>query len=272
MDFNKITLYSLTNLIDFWMPGGTESPSYLIKDITGLGPPDYDVTIVPKLDYGGDFQYSRPVSREIVIRLELCPNYGAGETASSLRRILYSLVGGLTSTSLTFKNNDTFVSKISGYLTKFEIVPFSKDPEVQMTIKCPDSYLSDNGKYLGSLPLDDETGRWIFANIGEVPVGFEFVVQLGLNASQWYFVPAPLSPGFAINYSFLVDDQITLDTRDGSKNIWLKRGTDPKISILPYIINMTWPKIKPGGQVYWIKDQATSTVISYSYTPLYMGF
>lgn len=142
MEFNKIKLHG-RYVLDLPLLGARPSDSYHLKSVDGLGPPDIDV-VVANHQYAG----RTTQSREVVMRIELNPNFALGETASSLREALYGLLVAnifqqlsAQSSKIELLLDDTPVVYTEGYIKKFEIVPFTKDQEVQITFSCPNPYL-----------------------------------------------------------------------------------------------------------------------------------
>ena len=141
MYFTKVLLTGITP-ISLPIVGALPSDVYILKSVEGLGPPEVDVSITKTLNAGGVYQGRQPQNREIVLMIGLNPNYKIGQTVSDLRESLYGFLtpGYLDHVVIEIVNGVTTIAKTIGYVKKIEINPFSKDPQVQVTLACLKPY------------------------------------------------------------------------------------------------------------------------------------
>lgn len=113
-----------------------------IRNIDGLDPVKASVSTSPfgAVD-GTAFTGASVLSRNIVLTLHPNPDWD-NWTYESLRRLLYSYFMPKRQTRLVFISDDLVPVEISGYVESCEINMFSKDPELLVSIICPDPYFT----------------------------------------------------------------------------------------------------------------------------------
>ena len=183
MYFTKIRLNGLT-FIDLPIVGALPSDKYILKEASGLGPPEVDVTIAPTLNAGGIYQGRRPQSREIVLNIGLNPDYTAGQSVSDLRTTLYGMLTPGSGDYITIEiiNDSTVLASAIGYVKNLEIVPFSKEPMVQLVLVCPSEY------FQGPADIYVQTPNKAFpeiTNLGTAPAGFRMELTFTGSLSYW---------------------------------------------------------------------------------------
>ncbi len=147
-----------------------------ILDISGLEPVKAEITTTPFSQDGELFQNARVSKRNIVLKLGLNPNW-VDQTMSSLRQLLYKYFLPKSSCTLTFYSDDMPVVQIQGYVEDFEPNMFSQDPEIQISIICPQPDFVEIGRttYYGT---DRPTTNIYLQNDGTVETGFELELDL----------------------------------------------------------------------------------------------
>lgn len=253
MKFTKLRINGLT-AVDLPIVGATPSDVYILKDVDGLGPPEVDVSIADTLNAGGFYQGRRPQSREIVARVGLNPDFSAGQTASDLRASLYGMLTPGASDNLTVQIMDgvTVLVQTLGYVKKMEINPFSKDPEVQVTIACLSWYL-EVPNLLFVAPADKAAPA--IDNVGTAPSGIHLEVVFTSNLSSWTLTNAA-GKKMLVTYAFLTGDKLTIDTRPGSRGIWLVRGGVTTNIIWALSADSTWLMLHGGNNIFSTSSQA----------------
>lgn len=112
--------------------------SYIIKDVTGLGPVPTDISMMDSAFYGGGvWNSSSPNTRNIVITIRYKPNHANGETVTSLRDELYSWFMTGTALEMDFVTPNKGVLRITGHVETHEPVIFSANPVSVISILCP---------------------------------------------------------------------------------------------------------------------------------------
>ena len=230
--YNTVRLFGL-NAID--LPVGDTADyddSYICKGIDGLGPPENDVSISR-----GKFQASAPRERQLVVRVGLNALWsGVGVTAATLRQSLYGLLtGGYTGNgvSVILMQDATEVARVDGArVSKFEINPFSKDPEVLITLDCLGAYWSAPADYhvpsLGTLSKTNPS----FNNTGDAPTGLHMKITFTGTVDTWQIQTQGGLKKLAVRYApdvsarFLSGDILEFDTTPGQRFIQVTRGVD----------------------------------------------
>jgi hypothetical protein len=218
MYYTKIRLAGSTT-VDLPIKGALPTDTFILKGVDGIGPPQIDVSIANTLYQGGVYQNRRPQNKQIVIRIGMNPDYSVGETPADIRSLLYSLLtGGYTDAGvLVMLMDDTDeLARIQGYISKFEIVPFSKDPEVQLTIDCVSAYFEAPLAVHPSLGAMSKSAP-SFTNDGTGPTGFEFSITFTGTLSYWALTGAGGLKQMRFNYPFSSGDILSFGTVDGNR-------------------------------------------------------
>lgn len=196
--------------------------SIRLEKIEGLGPPDVNLFLGDFARDGGFYGGRRVPPRTITLILSLNPDYGEGETVDGLRLLLYKtfmdpfvMSDGLT---LVLKD-DTFADRyVQGYTEKFDGDIFSDDTTVMITMRCPNPYILD----VAPTELEASGPTFPFDYEGSAETGFVITAEITTNTPV---VTLDLNDGITmtINYTFLDDDILTIDTRRGQRRIQLTR-------------------------------------------------
>lgn len=210
------------------------------------------------------------VDREIVLRVVLNPEWGLSEDYSTLRDHIYRGISGSRTGQITLRLLDTgiIVAEITGVITKVEVPIFSKTPEMQITINCPDAMLVS--------PLPQNVNTSIFQTDGTgikgavvdpqstAPHGL--VAQFTHTGANDIFVIKDNDPSnvsseweLRLEYSFLSGDVLTVDTRTRTRAIYITRSAT-RIDMLSHMsLDSTWPLIYPGANHIWIAGLNTGS-------------
>lgn len=249
--------------------GASPSDKFILKNIDGLGPPDFLINIGKSIYQNGIYQGSRPQPRQIVARVGLNPDYTIGETVESLRETLYSMISAASGVT-TFEawNGLTRVAITIGWVSKCEIVPFAKDPEVQITLDCQDAYMR------APLPIDvDLTGMSTSTlevdDIGSIHTGFRLDITLTANLSS-FRISQDLATYLHVDYAFLSGDHVVFNTIEGQRDIIRTRSGTP-ISLIDNISsNSEWIPLFRGVNELTMSS-SSFTYNELTYQPLYLG-
>lgn len=122
--------------------GRAESDLIQIRNIDGLDPVKASVTTSPygSVD-GASYTGSKVLSRNIVLTLKPNPNWDTW-TYEKLRRLLYSYFMPKLLTRLVFYSDDMIPVEIYGIVEGVSVNMFTKEPELQVSIICPDPYFT----------------------------------------------------------------------------------------------------------------------------------
>ena len=272
MKMTKIKLIGLS-AIDLPIVGALPSDNYILKSAEGLGPPEIDVLISDTINAGGYYQGRRPHNRELVFMVGINPDYKIGQTAADLRTTFYGLLtpGYSSSVLVEIIDGANTVATITGYVKKLEINPFSKDPEVQITIACLQPYFQDKN-LLYIVPTVATDVR--ITNLGTAPAGFHMELIFTANVTNWKIENAAgvLGPGQKMDfvYNFLIGDKLTIDTRPGFRGVWLTRGGLTTNIIYTLSSSSIWYMLHGGVNIFTASSLAFTWGDVY-YLPQYWG-
>jgi Phage tail protein len=252
MHWTKLRLNGLT-VVDLPIIGALPSDLYILKSVDGLGPPEIDVSIADTLNAGGVYQGRRPQSREIVAQVGLNPDYTAGQSVSDLRASLYGMLtpGYVDNVNIQIIDTAAVVVQTTGYVSKLEINPFSKDPEVQITIPCLQQYLQ--ALSLLFLTPGSKSAPAI-NNVGTAPAGFFMEVIFTAGVTNWTLSDSS-GKKMQFNYVFLNGDTLRFDTRPGSRGIWLVRAGVTTNIIYALSTDSIWYMLYGGNNVFATSSQ-----------------
>lgn len=220
MYFTKIRLNGL-EVIDLPIVHARPSDLYILKNADGLGPPEVEVSILDTINAGGFYQGRRVHSRELVFLVGLNPTYENNQRVSDLRESLYGLLTPdlAESVKIEIMDEETSLAYTTGYVKKFEVVPFSKTPEVQITMACLQQYwVTPSNLYV---ELTDKLHPFI-ENVGTAPAGFHMEVIFSSSVSGWTLMD-DFNKKMLFNYTFGAGDILIIDTRPGMRGIWVNK-------------------------------------------------
>lgn len=122
--------------------GRVETDLVQITNIEGLDPVKASVNTSPYGSVDGtSYMGSSVLSRNIVLTVKPNPNWDTW-TYESLRRLLYSYFMPKSLTRLVFYSDDMDPVQIYGVVEDVSGSRFSKEPELQVSIICPDPYFT----------------------------------------------------------------------------------------------------------------------------------
>jgi Phage tail protein len=122
--------------------GRAETDLIQIRNIDGLNPVKASVNTSPfgSVD-GASYVGSSVLARNIVLTLHPNPDW-RNYTYESLRKLLYSYFMPKRTTKLIFYSDDMNPVYIQGVVEDVQVNMFSKDPELLVSIICPDPYFT----------------------------------------------------------------------------------------------------------------------------------
>jgi hypothetical protein len=122
--------------------GRAETDLVQIRNIDGLDPVKASVNTSPLGSVDGvAYTGSNVPSRNIVLTLHPNPNWH-NWSYEGLRRLLYSYFMPKRPVRLVFYSDDIAPVEISGVVESCDVNPFSQDPELLVSIICPDPYFT----------------------------------------------------------------------------------------------------------------------------------
>ena len=185
--------------------GRPETDLIQIRNIDGLDPVKASVNTSPfgSVD-GASFTGASVLSRNIVLTLHPNPDW-KDWTYEALRRLLYSYFMPKRLTRLVFYSDDMIPVEISGVVEDVSVNIFSKDPELQVSIICPDPYFTSlDPTVITGLTNDDaitveyggtiEAGMHVKVTATADPVPSDIGIQIGDPKVTYFAVLASINP------------------------------------------------------------------------------
>lgn len=263
----------------------TNQNPYNIKGIDGLSP-DQIVNSRFMGPNGAPLNDLAMLNRDMVILIELNPDFESNQTFSELRDELYKLIWtsrtGLT--QFQFKDDTTVVAVVYGTVSKFETTQFAKKQMIQMTVRCEEPLLRAPSRV--DVYTDDFSSRHftIIDNKSNAPHGFRFYLKVRNNVETLMIgSPDTSVPGGiglkmkpTVHGGFQVNDFISGSSEFNNKYLYLIRDAEfiPIIDSIQF--GSTWPLMFPGETDLFMVDvdNLLTDVIridSMSYYPTYWG-
>lgn len=247
-----------------------------ISFIDGLSPADAQIsTSKYAIVCGEHFEGSRVNMRNIVLTLELEPNYSAGETVEQLRDELYRYFTTRHEVSLEFHSTGFSPRRITGYVESFEAPLFVQDPAVQISIVCPNPYFESTEET--QIAADESPGTLIEVyNGGDTAVGAVidiFATEDSDDVSISSYSEETLeTTAMYVNYPLEKYRAIVFNTNTGSKTVEQYQSTI--ISLLPYVSRESeWLRFEPGMNQFThnTTDQNAVNQMSIRFRERYVG-
>lgn len=265
-----------------------DSGEYIVKSITGLDPVNASIVTA---DYaymdGGAYQTANVSTRNIVLTLGYNPSYTTSDPIGTLRRSLYSWFKPKMRVELRFLSSNFETVKCVGYVETFETVMFSADPEVQISILCPDPGLySLSTTTIPFVAPVGKTATITVNNPGDENVGFALIVENYYSPTMSGFTVTRTSPDVkTMQYieaiaAYESTIAVKINTVKGAKSAAWKLQSTYNVNapfgganILGYING--WLELYPGQNLIKIDYNASftpvSTTASLSFIPKYAG-
>lgn len=249
---------------------------YNIKSILGL---DAD-SIVPQYygSPGGSTYYSLALDKRVItMQIGLNPSFSNGKSYSQLRdefykKIYSSRYGKL---KLIFKEGNSAVATISGFISKFEAPLFDQVPQLNLTIECNEPMLKAVEPVTIYTPDLNPYNTLISDNKSTSPHGFSFKMQISSAVSlpsltiidptdTWFFSMAPTG-GF-------INQDILHFSSDYFKELYIERAGVGIIYLADAIVTgSVWPLIFPGDNTFNFTHSENLLWLYLSYLPTYWG-
>lgn len=231
---------------------GIEADLIQIKNIVGLGPVKATVNTTPFGSVDGESHHGSSVGkRNIVITVGFNANW-IDHTIESLRTFLYEYFMPKSHVSLRFFSTLRPTCEIEGVVESCEPVLFSKQPEMQISIICPQpDFISIVETTLEGNTVDDDSVVEIEYE-GTAETGFE--LEVGVGDPSWTYSGNVLVKNITEDVQTL-STETTLDAANkmmmgsvrGNKYIQSMNGVGFITDLLRVtLIEDKWPELRPG--------------------------
>lgn len=236
--------------------GRAETDLVQIRNIDGLDPVKASVNTSPlgSVD-GAAYTGSNVIERNIVLTIHPNPDW-ASWTYESLRRLLYSYFMPKRPVQLVFYSDDMPPVQISGIVESVEVNPFSSDPEVLVSIICPDPYFTAldseviagqsvrTGGAVKNISYDGtvEAGIHVEVSFTSGPAPTVIGIQIGDPAISYFTVAATVGSAMYFEMSSIPMQKFVQNVSIGSGVI---TNLLSKVQIRE---GSSWPILQPGEQ------------------------
>ena len=172
--------------------GRAETDLIQLRNVDGLDPVKASVNTSPRGSVdGASYTGSSVLSRNIVLTVHPNPDWDLW-TYESLRRLVYQYFMPKRETRLVFYSDDMVPVEISGVVEDVSVNIFSKDPELNVSIICPDPYFT-------ALDPTVVTGQTGPSGVDPIIVDYNGTVETGMHVKVTATPdPAPSDIGIQI--------------------------------------------------------------------------
>lgn len=279
---------------------------YQIVQIEGLNPPNAKINLLNMANIdGARFNNSKLETRELVVTVKL---NGSGADVEANRQRLYRYFPTKDWCKFYYTNNFRNVF-IEGYVNTVQVSPFAKDERMQISIICPQPYFKSlymiiddiskvlnrfefpfafgsNGATNPDVPTDPGTDDAIpFSEIemdrvtnvyndSESETGMMIEIEVIQPIDTITIQNTDSGEFFTINYSFVQNDKIIINTNLGSKSISLVRD-GVTYNIFPALVKgSTFFQLNIGNNFFGFtvgESEASSVHIVFKHYTVYRG-
>lgn len=182
--------------------GRAETDLIQIRNIEGLNPVKASVNTSPlgSID-GASYTGGSILSRNLVLTIHPNPDWDTW-TYESLRKLLYRYFMPKRPVRLVFESDDLVPVEISGIVEDVAVNPFSEDPELLVSVICPDPYFTAVDPIV-------VTGQAVRSGGAVVVIDYQGTIETGVQVKVTHVTaPSPTSIavqiGDSTNIRFLV--------------------------------------------------------------------
>lgn len=240
-----------------YLPVLTDDASgFTVRNVDGLGPVRAEIvtSTFAMLD-GSNFQASSVDNRNIVITVGL-ESYHGSLTVKDLRDKIYSVFMPKNKVDLAFYDhslatNQTKEYVTSGYVESCEPNIFSQDPEIVISIICPNPFFYDPAETLFQGTSTQTTDMSDVDYAGSSDNGFYLRMPITDAAVRsiiiYRMLPSGLVETYALRYAqYQVGDVLEVSTTHKAKTVTITRN-NTKFSILHAVDPVSvWLELAPG--------------------------
>ena len=235
--------------------GRPETDLIQVHNINGLDPVKASVTTSPYGSVDGtSYTGSSVQNRNIVLTLKPNPNWDTW-TYENLRRLLYSYFMPKLIIRLVFYSDDMIPVEIYGVVESVDINMFSKEPNLQVSIICPDPYftalnptvLSGQNGDLNTFDYNGNVESGIVVKVTHVSGNPTTIgIQLGDPKVVYFAVIADVTSTKYFEFS-------SIPMRKYVQNVNIGTGVIDNLLSNVYIQEgSSWPTLQPGENEFKI--------------------
>lgn len=249
--------------------GNVETDTIQIRNIDGLGPVKASVNTTPFGSSDGEFSNGNIVGkRNIVMTVGLNPNW-IDQSVENLRSLLYAYFIPKAGVTLRFFSDERPSCEIFGWVEGCEPIIFSKDPQVQISIICPqpDFVGVDSVIIQGEIKSDVEVIEGFIDPEDATEIDYEGTVSTGFKLTLTPSVAVPAYTGHfiivnktpelvTIQFETTVDETQDVEFSSIKGQKYLRLFTGVPVNILHLAISPSgpfkWAQLQPGLNTFGV--------------------
>lgn len=249
----SLVLLELTYLELFTSSDRASIAPIQLRNVDGLGPVKANINTTPFGIIDGEYVTGTAIGkRNIILTLGLNPNW-VDQSITSLRAMLYQYFMPRSTVKLRFFTDTIGTVEISGYVESLDPNIFTKDPEIQISIICPQpDFVAVDATGMSTAV---NSGPVSYDYLGTIPTGFVLKVE-SASARPAYtgYIYLHDELMYPYNNQVLAVSTATIDTTkylevstlQGSKHV---QNVDVSFGIRTSLLRYksgVWPVIGPG--------------------------
>lgn len=250
------------------------SGGLVVEEIGGLDPVKATLVSSGFANLDGEFyQSSRRETRDVTFRFSLDPDYSS-DTVADLRRNLYEYFMPKSEVKLTFRMSDLVPVEIVGRTESMETVLFTKDPTVDIVVRCFDPDFKDPVMTQLDGNTTDLAEETLHEYPGSIDTGVFFTLSVNRDISEFTIYHRG-SDGVTRSMDFssplLAGDVLEISTIPGVKHV--TRVRDGVRSSMLYALSpqSAWTVLMPGANYIRFYVVGTPMPFSMTYNARYGG-
>ena len=274
---SQITLPELPFDVD----GSAWNDQIHIRKIDGLGPVDATINTSDYGEIPGAFFTGSSIGfRNIVLTVGLNPDYADDSSMEYLRSYLYAYFMPQKEVTLKFESTHLEDVQITGIVESLTPNIFSKDPEVQVSIICPDP----DFVAVDSVTVSGTVGTVLVPTLAQINYPGSVETGFVLTVSPTGAVPTYNSTVRLLAYyqglrsleiaaSINVSQYLQIDTQDKRRAVSsvTPTGTLIQNKLGATIQTTLWPRLFPGLNEVGVVENVAGQKWDLTYTPRYGG-
>ena len=272
----EIRVRNPRRIVDTQLNLPLQGPSkFPIIFVDGLTPVAAEFTSSPYANLPGEYlQSSRVGVRNIVLTLDLKPDWSAGEDPEDLRKILLGFFTPGHTVELELVT-DKVTRHISGVVESFEAPMFARVPQVQISVLCHDPYFYESpGSGETTVNVDANNGYSIeFSNTGDVASGVRIGITPNYDMNSIALHVGPAYEGMSVHRTFEVVtpvaafQELVIDGRPFHKDV---RNASTGMQHLGNVVaGSVWPVFEPVTMAVIVTGDSTGANPMYSVSVTY---
>lgn len=272
----EIRVRNPRRIVDTQLNLPLQGPSkFPIVFVDGLTPVAAEFASSPYANLPGEYlQSSRVGVRNIVLTLDLKPDWSTGEDPEDLRKILSGFFTPGHSVEFELVT-DKVTRHISGVVESFEAPMFARQPQVQISVLCHDPYFYESpGSGEKTIVSHADNGSMMeFWNTGDVDAG----VRIAIVPNHYMYSIAihvgPVYEGMSVHPTFEVDtpvaqrQELVIDGRPFRKDV--RNATTGKQHLSSIVAGSVWPVFEPVNMGVIVTGESTDPNPTYTVSVTY---